>query len=341
MPTPRKEQVSKHINGHYHCISRAVRRAFLCGVDKQSGCNYEHRRQWILDRLELLAGQFSVEVCAYAIMSNHYHLVLHVDYEHSLTWDAEEVVKRWCTLFPPQALKDKDNTETQLDDEVVSAYFARLTADEEKVSLWRERLADLSWFMRCLNEPIARQANKEDKCTGRFWEGRFKSQALLDDAALISCMAYVDLNPVRAAIAQTPEDSEFTSFAARVEAEKTIKPEPQGQWLVSFAEVKKTGKPQAAQSNHVCLPITQDEYFELVDWTGRCIRDGKRGAIPAHIYPILQRLEINQDNWVDGVQHYGSHFYKVVGIMRHLLEETERQGRKWFKGQRAARLLYQ
>ncbi|WP_407079413.1 transposase, partial [Candidatus Venteria ishoeyi] len=218
MPTPRKEQVSKHINGHYHCISRAVRRAFLCGVDKQSGCNYEHRRQWILDRLEVLAGQFAVEVCAYTIMSNHYHLVLHVDYEQSLTWDAEEVVKRWCTLFPPQALKDSDDK--QIDTEVVNAYFARLTADEEKVTLWRERLADLSWFMRCLNEPIARQANKEDECTGRFWEGRFKSQALLDDAALISCMAYVDLNPVRAAIAQTPEDSEFTSFAARVEIQK-------------------------------------------------------------------------------------------------------------------------
>ncbi|SEH07678.1 transposase [Candidatus Venteria ishoeyi] len=341
MPTPRKEQVSKHINGHYHCISRAVRRAFLCGVDKQSGCNYEHRRQWILDRLEVLAGQFAVEVCAYTIMSNHYHLVLHVDYEQSLTWDADEVVKRWCTLFPPQALKDSDDK--QIDTEVVNAYFARLTADEEKVTLWRERLADLSWFMRCLNEPIARQANKEDECTGRFWEGRFKSQALLDDAALISCMAYVDLNPVRAAIAQTPEDSEFTSFAARVEIQKksVSKPEPQSQWLLPFAESKKTGKPQATQNAHVCLPISQDEYFELVDWTGRCIRDGKRGAIPAHIQPILQRLEIKQDNWIDGIQHYGNHFYKVVGIMRHLLEETERQGRKWFKGQSAARLLYQ
>ncbi|MDM8548199.1 hypothetical protein QUF61_17045 [Candidatus Venteria ishoeyi] len=156
-------------------------------------------------------------------------------------------------------------------------------------------------------------------------------------------MAYVDLNPVRAAIAQTPEDSEFTSFAARVETQKksVSKSESQSQWLLPFTETKKTGKPQATQSKHVCLPISQEEYFELVNWIGRCIRDGKRGAIPAHIQPVLQRLEIKQNNWVDGVQHYGRHFYKVVGILQHLLEESGRQGRKWFKGQSAARLLYQ
>lgn len=84
------------------------------------------------------------------------------------------------------------------------------------INVWRERLANLSWFMKRLNEYIARQANKEDQCTGHFWEARYKSQALLTEEALLSCMAYVDLNPVRAAIADTPAHSAHTSIKERI-----------------------------------------------------------------------------------------------------------------------------
>ena len=154
MPLPRKDQVAKQCDGHFHVISRAVRRAFLCGIDAHSGCNYEHRRQWIVERLAVLVDKFSVDICAYAIMSNHYHLVLHVNYEQSLTWSDKEVVRRWCALFLGKTLGRQDISEDERD-----LHFQLLLANKEKIALWRARLADLSWFMRCLNESIARQAN--------------------------------------------------------------------------------------------------------------------------------------------------------------------------------------
>jgi hypothetical protein len=75
---------------------------------------------------------------------------------------------------------------------------------------------DLSWFMKCLNEPIARQANWEDQCTGHFWESRFKSHPLDTEEAPPSCMAYVDLNPVRAAMAETPDPSDQPAGTERI-----------------------------------------------------------------------------------------------------------------------------
>ncbi len=209
--------------GIYHCINRCVRRAFLCGQDPLTGRSFEHRRTWIRQRLETLAGLFAVDVLGFTVMANHLHLVLRIRPDLADRWDDETIARRWWQLFPQ--CRDEDGDPATPEPHELRA----LRADPMLLAERRGRLASLSWFMRCLSEPIARRANREDGCTGRFWEGRFKCQALLDEAAVLACSIYVDLNPIRAGIAATPEVSEFTGAFERIaarQAERTARVEP-------------------------------------------------------------------------------------------------------------------
>ncbi|NQY38248.1 MAG: transposase, partial [Alteromonadaceae bacterium] len=194
MPKPRSQQISLSSTPYYHCISRCVRRAFLCGQDSLNDKSYEHRRGWVEDKLLALAKVFAIDVCAFSVMSNHTHLVLYVDENTAKSWSIEEVIHQWHQLFNGTLFTQKYINGDKLSKEIINCVI-------ETAEIYRQRLMDISWFMRILNESIARQANDEDKCTGRFWEGRYKSQPLLDEAALVACLAYVDLNPVRAKMA--------------------------------------------------------------------------------------------------------------------------------------------
>ncbi len=192
---------------------RAVRRSWLCGKDPVTGQDFGHRRGWIRERIKQLSSIFAIDVASYAILSNHYHAVVLVDRDRALQWTVDEVLQRWTQLFRGPTLVRR----------YLSEYRAIMTEAEVAevevlAEMYRSRLYDLSWFMRTLNEFIARKANAEDRATGRFWEGRFKSQALLDEAALLAAMAYVDLNPVRAGIAETPEASAYTAIQERIQA---------------------------------------------------------------------------------------------------------------------------
>ncbi len=210
MPKPRKLQIALEATPFYHCVSRCVRRAFLCGEDSVTGRSYEHRRHKIEHDLLKLASIFYIDVAAFAVMSNHYHVVLHVDSAEAHNADAKEIVRRWHQLF-----KGKDVSHRFLNDESLEPH--ELNQIDVLIDTWRSRLFDISWFMKVLNENTARQANKEDECTGHFWESRYKSQALLDEKAVLSAMCYVDLNPIRVAIATTPENSDHTSIKLRID----------------------------------------------------------------------------------------------------------------------------
>ncbi len=182
MPKLRKTLIAVESTPYYHCVARCVRRAFLCGVDSLTGQNYGHRRAWLEDRLLELPKVFAIDIAAYAIMSNHYHVILHINSDRAKCWSDHDVVERWHQLFNGTVLSQKY---LKNEDELSKV---EMLVFQETIDQWRLRLQDISWFMRILNEAVAREANTEDGCTGRFWEGRFKSQALLDEAALMACM---------------------------------------------------------------------------------------------------------------------------------------------------------
>jgi REP element-mobilizing transposase RayT len=304
MPKPRKSLIAVESTPYYHCVARCVRRAFLCGVDSVTGHNYEHRRAWLEDRLLELPKVFAIDIAAYAIMSNHYHVILHINTACAKSWTDYEVVERWHQLFNGTVLSQKYlKNEGQLS-KVEGLIF------QETIDKWRLRLQDISWFMRILNEAIAREANIEDDCTGRFWEGRFKSQALLDEAALMACMAYVDLNPVRAGMAKTPEESDHTSVKKRCEkAQKSIAPNQisqQEKTLYPFVGNPKKDQPEGIQ-------MRLSDYLELIDSTGRVLRNDKRGAISTGTENILNRLDIDEDQWLEMASNFEGCFNSFVG----------------------------
>ncbi|WP_120511889.1 transposase [Photobacterium salinisoli] len=282
MTTARSQLISIEATPYYHCVSRCVRRSFLCGYDELTQTSYEHRRGWVEKRLKRIASVFCVDVCAYAIMNNHYHVVLHINKPKAHRLSNHDVIERWLTLHRAPVLIER-----------FLKYEALSKAEHSTcltiIQTWRERLCSISWFMRLLNQYIASKANQEDECTGHFWEGRFKSQALLDEKALAAAMTYVDLNPIRAGIAKTPETSAFTSVKARIESleqNKAIAP-----CLFPFAGNPRNHMPEG-------LPFRLLDYLELVDWTGRLIREGKHHHIHSIQCPILERLGFDTACWL-------------------------------------------
>jgi REP element-mobilizing transposase RayT len=328
MTRARTELISIDATSYYHCISRCVRRAFLCGEDSLTGQNYEHRKAWVVERLAELDAVFTIDIAAYSVMSNHYHLVLRVDKRQAEDLSITEVAQRWQQLFSLPLLVSRylqGATTTQ----------AECVAAEKVLALWRTRLSDISWFMRCLNEHLARRANEEDNCTGRFWEGRFTSQALLDEAAVLTCMSYVDLNPVRAKMADTPEQSDFTSIQQRIK-------ESLGQPQISKNSPLLMPLVNARDDTHAnAIGFTTHDYLQLVDWAGKAVREDKRGAIASDLPPILSRLGLDPNGLVNHLRgHKGKHHSLVMGHVEKIRDTAQQLGQSFIKGMREARLLY-
>ncbi len=364
MAIARKYLLDLRNPGWVHGISRCVRKAFLAGNQAA------HRKVWVEDRLRLLAEVFACEMAAYAVMSNHVHVVVRMAPEIAATWSAADVALRWMRIFPGRGRVLPDGTAVEPD----PAQVGTRAQDAAWVVERRRRLADLPWFMKSLKEFIVRRANAEDGCTGAFWEERFTSVPLLDQAALIACMAYVDLNPIRAKLADRPERSTHTGAHERVRVRQRHRvaqraaalPAPVRQVVLDQAGLT-TGPggavaTTAGASDVPAAPaattfgahpesglwltpmarciagevlgnskISVDDYLTLVDATGRLIKAGKRGAIPPELGPILARLDMSVDDWIATVTTGRSMLGGALGHAASRMAEAARRGADWVR----------
>jgi REP element-mobilizing transposase RayT len=333
MTVPRSQLVDPGVSRYYHCISRCVRKAMLCGQ------GFEHRKQWIEDRLEHLAGAFGLSVCGFAVMDNHLHALIRLDPAVSQKWAPEEVLRRWVAVYPPRHLDVEDPQTLQL-------WVAHAAKDKKKVAQLRDRLGNLGWFMKALKEPLARLANKEDDCKGAFWEGRYKSIAILDEESLLATCAYIDLNPLAAGVAATPETSRHTSVRQRV---KHAREKGELDSLKAAAENSVAGSRAAGrlEESHWLCPLEDrrgkgslregmienfslGSYLLLVDYTSRLCRRGK-ARVSSDLAGILQRLNTSAEVWDQRLKSLfgkprllGSYFSASRARLREL---AERKGR--------------
>ena len=365
----RNEYLDPQVIQIAHVTTRCVRRAFLCGEDPLTGTSYEHRRQWIRERLEFLASVFAIDCLTFAVMSNHMHLILRSRPDMVRSWSDQEIAERWLRLCPPRN-NGKPVKPSPSDINLI-------VNQPRRVAELRLRLSDISWWMRLTAQKIAQQANREDECTGRFWEGRYKAQLLLDEPAILACAMYVDLNPIRAAIAQSLEESDFTGAKARIDDLKdsklnadrfqagpknktkpkhsvTTKPvnakpirtrrwerskgRTRSGWLCPL-EIAESADPIGLDPSHCgrraslkgFLRMSIFGYLELLDWTGRQLRSDKRGAIPESVPPILKRLGITPANWLDLANRFGKLFKRAAGSSISLSTEAHHRGQAWMQ----------
>ena len=299
MAIARKHLVDTSVTRWYHCVTRCVRRAFLLGEGPHD------RKEWIENRLEELAQIFAVAIGGFSVLDNHLHLLLRLDPDVANGWSDEEVVRRWGRLFPP-----RDKSRQPLP--VTNDWVQWRLKDVRWVATARERLQSLSWFMKCLKEPLSRLANRQDQTRGTFFEGRFKSVAILDEESLLATCAYIDLNPVAAGIVQVPEMSPHTSIKTRVEhaAEQgrtcDLEAAAHGSVAGSRASVgleesiwlcpieDRRGLDSAREG--MLEGFSLGSYLLLVDYTGRMFRDGK-AAISAELSGIFDRLNSSAESW--------------------------------------------
>ncbi len=310
-----------------HICARVVRRCFLFGVDPVTGINHDHRKVWIEEQLKLLATNFGIDLLSFAILSNHFHLILRSRPDVVETWDDTEVARRWLMLCPKRKKKDRSPEEPN------EFELNSIRNDSDKLATIRKRLSDVAWWMRLLCQNIGTRANQEDKQVGKFFQGRYRAVRILDEETLLACAAYVDLNPIRAAMAETLETSEFTSVQRRIQSLQqaaTSKPSAgttPDSFLSPLSIDEKNDSIGACGnqtrercSNKGFLSMSTMDYLELLDASSRMIRPDKTGYTPSDVAPIFERLKLDLHNWRLQIKNFGRLFSNVAGKPKDVYE---------------------
>ena len=330
MTQPRSKIVNTDVTRWYHCISRCVRRAFLIAENHDFD-----RKAWLDERLRELDSLFAISVAGFSVMDNHLHLLLRIDPDAADSWTPLQVAERWLTLYPPRVNR-KPVTPTQED-------FEHFAADEQWVAQKRSRLASLSWFMKCLKEPLSRKCNREENCRGTFFEGRYKSIAILDEESILTVASYIDLNPVAAGVCRLPEHSPHTSIKERVEhliaqgrlqdvaqirtgsvaAQRVSEGIEQSHWLIPIEDQRARGSIREG----IKEGFTFGQYLMLVDCMSRTFRKGK-AVISQEVESIFDRLQMDAERLLERVQvmltrqrFYGSFMSTSRTVLRQVAQK--------------------
>lgn len=347
MPScPRSEIIDDTEVGTYHIYSRCVRKAFLLGKGNRRRRRYERRKEWIRSLLVDMASIFSVDVIKYGLLDNHFHLLLRNRPDVVKRWTDHQVLRRAIRLFPEKFRRMGLYVEAHED------LPEALLQNQDLIAELRTRLSSLSWFMKVVKERIAKRSNREDKASGTFWDGRFKSTKLLGDGPVFACAIYIDLNVIYAGISNKPEESRYTSAYDRIRGMRARMKErnkKRGRDCDGFLvpldragdyrreDLVKEGR-RATNDGVFELPLLV--YLKILDQLGRIVRAGKRGSIPQDLMPIVERLGINPEMVLECVESFKQPGRKVVGSIVRLRAEAERMGRRWLHGVSKARRFF-
>jgi len=342
--TPRSEVFEPAENGVYHVYNYVVRRCFLCGKDPVSGKDFSYRRKFIVERLRQLADFFAIDVMAHSILSNHFHIVVRNRPDLVKAWDDREVARRWCMICPEKRAPDLSPLPP------TEARLKALLADKEELLELRSRLSNPSWLMRQVCQYIARRCNAEDNQRGRFFGDRFQMKRLLDEAGVLACMAYVDLNPINAGMCNTLEGYAEVSIGERMRSLDDL-PVDTAEWLAPLSlagetdrqSVRRVGSKKSSKSSPPaeaapverlgCLPMELEQYVELLQWLAVRKRPELAAKLPRSKEGdrVLRGLGLDAAAFATALDHYERQFFTVVGCPVSTKREAKRRNRRWLQ----------